>query len=187
MEEWNEYENNNLARHNDRLGIKVKFFGIFLTISFIFFFCNVRLLLVSVRSVCFFDLNFRGAPVEDLCLDFTLLDFAQLGRKQDLLIFAKNESHDVAEIFDTGPISFLPQKLWLVQPISKEVDPRGCISTYNSAANLGTAPFDAIFGVFAAVLHMGNIEFAKGKEMDSSTSKDEKSWFHLKTTAELFM
>ncbi|KAK1426746.1 hypothetical protein QVD17_15425 [Tagetes erecta] len=46
---------------------------------------------------------------------------------------------------------------------------------------------DAIFRVVAAILHLGNIEFAKGKEMDSSTPKDEKSWFHLKTAAELFM
>ncbi|GMN50399.1 hypothetical protein TIFTF001_019550 [Ficus carica] len=46
---------------------------------------------------------------------------------------------------------------------------------------------DAIFRVVAAILHLGNIEFAKGKEMDSSTPKDEKSWFHLKTVAELLM
>ncbi|KAL2556956.1 Myosin-6 [Forsythia ovata] len=46
---------------------------------------------------------------------------------------------------------------------------------------------DAIFRVIAAILHLGNIEFAKGKEMDSSTPKDEKSWFHLRTAAELFM
>ncbi|KAK4366137.1 hypothetical protein RND71_014017 [Anisodus tanguticus] len=46
---------------------------------------------------------------------------------------------------------------------------------------------DAIFRVVAAVLHLGNIEFAKGKEIDSSVPKDEKSWFHLRTAAELFM
>ncbi|XP_052211459.1 myosin-6-like isoform X2 [Diospyros lotus] len=46
---------------------------------------------------------------------------------------------------------------------------------------------DAIFRVLAAILHLGNIEFSKGKEMDSSTPKDEKSWFHLRTAAELFM
>ncbi|XP_027935832.1 myosin-6-like isoform X1 [Vigna unguiculata] len=46
---------------------------------------------------------------------------------------------------------------------------------------------DAIFRVVAAILHLGNIEFAKGKEMDSSEPKDEKSWFHLHTAAELFM
>ncbi|XP_018717052.1 myosin-6 [Eucalyptus grandis] len=46
---------------------------------------------------------------------------------------------------------------------------------------------DAIFRVVAAVLHLGNIEFVKGKETDSSMPKDEKSWFHLKTAAELLM
>lgn len=37
----------------------------------------------------------------------------------------------------------------------------------------------------AAILHLGNIEFAKGEEVDSSVIKDEKSRFHLNTTAEL--
>ncbi|XP_062166607.1 myosin-8-like [Alnus glutinosa] len=46
---------------------------------------------------------------------------------------------------------------------------------------------DAIFRVVAAILHLGNVEFAKGKEIDSSEPKDDKSWFHLKTAAELFM
>jgi myosin V len=46
---------------------------------------------------------------------------------------------------------------------------------------------DAIFRVVAAILHIGNIEFAKGKEADSSVLKDEKSKFHLETTAELLM
>lgn len=44
---------------------------------------------------------------------------------------------------------------------------------------------DAIFRVVAAVLHIGNVEFSKGKEIDSSVLKDEKSRFHLNTTAEL--
>ncbi|EEF48041.1 myosin XI, putative [Ricinus communis] len=44
---------------------------------------------------------------------------------------------------------------------------------------------EAIFRVVAAVLHLGNIEFAKGKEIDSSVIKDERSRFHLNTTAEL--
>ncbi|XP_076944554.1 myosin-6-like [Bidens hawaiensis] len=46
---------------------------------------------------------------------------------------------------------------------------------------------DAIFKTVAAILHLGNIEFAKGKEIDSSTPKDEKSLFHLEAAAELFM
>ncbi|XP_050372273.1 myosin-6-like isoform X2 [Argentina anserina] len=44
---------------------------------------------------------------------------------------------------------------------------------------------DAIFRVVAAVLHLGNIEFAKGAEADSSEPKDDRSWSHLKTVAEL--
>uniref|UniRef100_A0A7N0ZY67 Myosin-12 n=1 Tax=Kalanchoe fedtschenkoi TaxID=63787 RepID=A0A7N0ZY67_KALFE len=45
---------------------------------------------------------------------------------------------------------------------------------------------DAIFRVVAAILHLGNIEFVKGKEIDSSQLKDEKSVYHLRTAAELF-
>ncbi|KAJ9700868.1 hypothetical protein PVL29_006277 [Vitis rotundifolia] len=48
-------------------------------------------------------------------------------------------------------------------------------------------PEDAIFRVVAAVLHLGNIEFAKGQEIDSSEPKDDKSRFHLRMAAELFM
>ncbi|KAF9612572.1 hypothetical protein IFM89_002168 [Coptis chinensis] len=46
---------------------------------------------------------------------------------------------------------------------------------------------EAIFRVVAAILHLGNIDFAKGKEIDSSVIKDDKSRFHLKMTAELLM
>ncbi|KAL0435640.1 UNVERIFIED_CONTAM: Myosin-9 [Sesamum radiatum] len=46
---------------------------------------------------------------------------------------------------------------------------------------------DAIFRVVASVLHIGNIEFTKGKEIDSSVLKNDQSKFHLKTAAELLM
>ncbi|KVI07409.1 Dil domain-containing protein [Cynara cardunculus var. scolymus] len=46
---------------------------------------------------------------------------------------------------------------------------------------------EAIFRVTAAILHLGNIEFSKGKEIDSSVLKDDKAKFHLKMTAELLM
>ncbi|KAI9078793.1 hypothetical protein K1719_039251 [Acacia pycnantha] len=46
---------------------------------------------------------------------------------------------------------------------------------------------DAIFRVIAAILHLGNIEFQKGDEPDSSEPKDDQSRSHLKTTAELLM
>ncbi|KAK7345799.1 hypothetical protein VNO77_16410 [Canavalia gladiata] len=46
---------------------------------------------------------------------------------------------------------------------------------------------DAIFRVVAAILHLGNIKFAKSEESDSSVLEDEESKFHLQTTAELLM
>ncbi|OMO96239.1 IQ motif, EF-hand binding site [Corchorus olitorius] len=46
---------------------------------------------------------------------------------------------------------------------------------------------EAIFRVVASILHIGNIEFTKGKEVDSSVPKDDQAKFHLKTTAELLM
>nr|GEU97948.1 myosin-9-like isoform X1 [Tanacetum cinerariifolium] len=46
---------------------------------------------------------------------------------------------------------------------------------------------DAIFRVVASILHLGNLEFAKGEEIDSSILKDDKSKFHLQMTAELLM
>nr|CAB3452693.1 unnamed protein product [Digitaria exilis] len=46
---------------------------------------------------------------------------------------------------------------------------------------------DAIFRVVAAILHLGNVEFTEGSEADSSVPKDERSQFHLRTAAELFM
>ncbi|KAI3697119.1 hypothetical protein L6452_29880 [Arctium lappa] len=46
---------------------------------------------------------------------------------------------------------------------------------------------EAIFRVVAAILHIGNIGFSRGNEPDSSQPKDDKSRFHLKTAAELFM
>ncbi|KAL3838131.1 hypothetical protein ACJIZ3_022722 [Penstemon smallii] len=46
---------------------------------------------------------------------------------------------------------------------------------------------EAIFRVVAAILHLGNIDFGKGREIDSSIPKDDKAKFHLKTSAELLM
>ncbi|XP_028075640.1 myosin-11-like isoform X1 [Camellia sinensis] len=46
---------------------------------------------------------------------------------------------------------------------------------------------DAIFRVVAAILHLGNVEFTKGKEIDSSVLKYDKSKFHLQTAADLLM
>ncbi|KAK7277524.1 hypothetical protein RJT34_22538 [Clitoria ternatea] len=46
---------------------------------------------------------------------------------------------------------------------------------------------DAIFRVIAAILHLGNVKFAKAEETDSAVLEDEQSKFHLDTTAELLM
>ncbi|GFQ02300.1 myosin-12 [Phtheirospermum japonicum] len=46
---------------------------------------------------------------------------------------------------------------------------------------------EAIFRVVAAILHLGNIEFVKGSESDSSKLKDDKASYHLQTAAELLM
>lgn len=46
---------------------------------------------------------------------------------------------------------------------------------------------DAIFRIVAAILHLGNIDFAKGEESDSAIVEDEESKFHLQMTADLLM
>ncbi|KAL8171461.1 hypothetical protein V2J09_023265 [Rumex salicifolius] len=46
---------------------------------------------------------------------------------------------------------------------------------------------DGIFRVVAAILHLGNIEFKKGSEIDSSEPKDDETRNHLKIAADLFM
>ncbi|XP_052193684.1 myosin-12 isoform X2 [Diospyros lotus] len=68
-------------------------------------------------------------------------------------------------------------------------DAREYLETRNAMDVVGICPEeqDAIFRVVAAILHLGNIEFIKGNEMDSSKLKDEKSCYHLQTAAELLM
>lgn len=56
-----------------------------------------------------------------------------------------------------------------------------------NVVGIGPDEQDAIFRVVAAVLHLGNVEFDKGGESDSSKPKDAQSLSHLKTAAELFM
>ncbi|KAF5740507.1 putative myosin XI [Tripterygium wilfordii] len=46
---------------------------------------------------------------------------------------------------------------------------------------------EAIFRVVASILHLGNLVFAKGKDVDSSVLKDDQAKFHLKMTSELLM
>ncbi|KAM7260310.1 hypothetical protein ACFE04_016051 [Oxalis oulophora] len=68
-------------------------------------------------------------------------------------------------------------------------DAKEYIATRNAMDIVGinTDEQDAIFRVVAAILHLGNVEFAKGADADSSEPKDESSRTHLQTVAELFM
>lgn len=68
-------------------------------------------------------------------------------------------------------------------------DAREYLETRNAMDVVGISEDeqDAIFRVVAAILHLGNIDFVKGKEVDSSKLKDEKSLYHLQTAAELLM
>eukprot|EP00253_Pinus_taeda_P035406 PITA_35406 len=68
-------------------------------------------------------------------------------------------------------------------------DAREYLETRNAMDVVGISPEEqeAIFRVVAAILHLGNVEFVKGKEPDSSQLKDDKSIFHLQTAAELLM
>lgn len=66
-------------------------------------------------------------------------------------------------------------------------DSQGYLETRRAMNVVGieSAEQEAIFRVIAAILHLGNIEFKKGSDADSSEPKDDDSRFHLKTTAEL--
>ncbi|KAG9452018.1 hypothetical protein H6P81_004922 [Aristolochia fimbriata] len=68
-------------------------------------------------------------------------------------------------------------------------DAREYIETRNAmdVVGINQEEQDSIFRVVAAILHLGNIEFIKGDEIDSSQLKDEKSLYHLQTAAELLM
>ncbi|XP_038720466.1 myosin-12 isoform X1 [Tripterygium wilfordii] len=68
-------------------------------------------------------------------------------------------------------------------------DAREYLETRNAMDIVGISQDEqeAIFRVVAAILHLGNIDFIKGKEVDSSKVKDEKSRYHLQTAAELLM
>ncbi|EFH57530.1 hypothetical protein ARALYDRAFT_321053 [Arabidopsis lyrata subsp. lyrata] len=68
-------------------------------------------------------------------------------------------------------------------------DSKEYLATRKAMDVVGISPEeqDAIFRVVAAILHLGNIEFGKSEESDAAEPKDDKSRFHLKVAAELFM
>ncbi|CAN8247655.1 unnamed protein product [Cochlearia groenlandica] len=73
--------------------------------------------------------------------------------------------------------------------VSNVDDAREYMETRNAMdiVGIGQEAQDAIFRVVASILHLGNVNFIKGEEADSSKLRDEKSNFHLQTAAELLM
>lgn len=73
--------------------------------------------------------------------------------------------------------------------VSNVDDAREYLETRNAMdiVGIGQEEQDAIFSVVAAILHLGNVDFIKDKEADSSKLKDDKSHYHLQTAAELLM
>ncbi|XP_051143772.1 myosin-12-like isoform X2 [Andrographis paniculata] len=73
--------------------------------------------------------------------------------------------------------------------VSNVDDAREYLETRNAMDIVGISQDEqeAIFRVVAAILHLGNIEFVKGSEVDSSKLKDDKARYHLQTAAELLM
>lgn len=63
------------------------------------------------------------------------------------------------------------------------------LSTRRAMTVIGISEIEqeAIFRVVAAILHLGNIDFANGEDNDSSVIKDDQSLFHLQMAAELLM
>lgn len=99
--------------------------------------------------------------------------------------FATTSSSSLTMIKLVHPI---PQNPALVGTINGIRVMECCWYTWSCASSYPHSLFqEAIFRVVAAVLHLGNIAFAKGKEIDSSVLKDDKSKFHLNTVAELLM
>ncbi|KAL8479758.1 hypothetical protein ACS0TY_026623 [Phlomoides rotata] len=68
-------------------------------------------------------------------------------------------------------------------------DSKEYLTTRRAMDVVGISPDeqDGIFRVVAAILNLGNVEFAKASDGDSSQPKDDQSLFHLKTAAELLM
>lgn len=68
-------------------------------------------------------------------------------------------------------------------------DAREYLETRNAMDIVGISQDEqeAIFRVVAAILHLGNIEFVKGSEVDSSKLKNDKAQYHLQTVAELLL
>ncbi|KAK7355965.1 hypothetical protein VNO80_15230 [Phaseolus coccineus] len=104
-----------------------------------------------------------------------------------LLCAAPNEEIEKYKLGNPRSFHYLNQsKCYELADIS---DAREYLATRRAMDIVGISQRDqeAIFRVVASILHIGNIEFTKGKDVDSSVPKDDKAKFHLRTTAELLM
>ncbi|TXG55731.1 hypothetical protein EZV62_017044 [Acer yangbiense] len=104
-----------------------------------------------------------------------------------MLCAAPPEDVKKFKLGDPGTFRYLNQSN--CYEVANVDDAREYLETRNAMDIVGISQEeqDAIFRVVAAILHLGNIDFTKGKEVDSSKLKDEKSHYHLQTAAELLM
>ncbi|KAK4841974.1 hypothetical protein QYF36_013527 [Acer negundo] len=104
-----------------------------------------------------------------------------------MLCAAPPEEVKKFKLGDPGTFRYLNQSN--CYEVANVDDAREYLETRNAMDIVGISQEeqDAIFRVVSAILHLGNIDFTKGKEVDSSKLKDEKSHYHLQTAAELLM
>ncbi|WOK91583.1 myosin-12-like [Canna indica] len=96
---------------------------------------------------------------------------------------------DVKKFKVAAPRSFHYLNQTSCYQVANVDDAREYLETRNAmdVVGINQEEQEAIFRVVAAILHLGNINFDKGKEIDSSRLKDEKSVYHLKTAADLLL
>ncbi|KAI7995984.1 Myosin-12 [Camellia lanceoleosa] len=102
---------------------------------------------------------------------------------------AKNEDAKKFKLGDPKTYHYLNQTN--CYEVANVDDAREYLETRNAMDIVGISQdkqmHDAIFRVVATILHLGNIDFVKRNEIDSSKLKDEKAHYHLQTDAELLM
>ncbi|GMN64120.1 hypothetical protein TIFTF001_033197 [Ficus carica] len=105
------------------------------------------------------------------------------------LLVKTTANYAILLIYRRVTLSFLQSNPSNCYEVANVDDAREYLETRNAMDIVGISQEEqeAIFRVVAAILHLGNIEFVKGKEVDSSKLKDDKSLYHLKTAAELLM
>ncbi|KAL0657202.1 hypothetical protein Bca4012_077787 [Brassica carinata] len=106
---------------------------------------------------------------------------------QEIKVLCTSGKHDVQryKLGEPKTYHYLNQSKCLAVESINDAEEYQATRRAMEVVGISTEEQDAIFSVVAAILHLGNIEFSKGAEIDSSIPKDEKSLFHLKTAAEL--